>query len=115
MTTVWISGEPVAKQRARTVNGHTYTPPKTRAYEELVAVVARSRGKQYPNGDVSVEISLCSPRKLRGDIDNYAKAVLDGIVKGGLIGDDRQISRLLIEKRKTNQARGVVVKVEPHE
>ena len=36
--------------------------------------------------------------KLRGDIDNYAKSVLDGIVKGGMIKDDIHIMGLSVVK-----------------
>jgi Holliday junction resolvase RusA-like endonuclease len=92
-----IPGRPVAKQRARTVNGHTYTPPKTRAYEEAVAMLARSTRESFI-GDVHVLIDLTSKTKLRGDIDNYAKSILDGIVKGGLIVDDRDIIHLCVSK-----------------
>ena len=97
--TAVIPGRPVAKQRARTVNGHTYTPPKTRAYEELVAICAATASGSFAEGRLSVSVMLCSTTQLRGDLDNYAKSVLDGIVKGGLIGDDRQIRRLLIEEQ----------------
>lgn len=92
-----ILGRPVAKERARTMKGYTYTPPRTRAYEEHVAMVARSTGKTF-DGDIRVFIDLRSKAKLRGDIDNYAKCVLDGMVKGGLISDDRQIVHLNISK-----------------
>lgn len=104
MTTVTIPGAPVAKQRARTVNGHTYTPPLTRAYEEQVAFYSLQASERFPDGDVRVEIVLASPTRLRGDIDNYAKAVLDGIVKARLIGDDRQIVSLAIKMVKSEQA-----------
>jgi Holliday junction resolvase RusA-like endonuclease len=92
-----IPGRPVAKQRARTVNGHTYTPPATRSYEEAVAMTARSMRKTIL-GDVHVLIDLVSKTKLRGDIDNYAKSILDGVVKGGLIADDRDIVHLCVSK-----------------
>ena len=93
-----IPGRPVAKQRARTVNGHTYTPPETRAFEQLVAMCTQvqRRGEKL-TGDISVDITMTAEKKLTGDIDNYAKSILDGIVKGGAIEDDRQIRRLQIE------------------
>ena len=93
-----IPGRPVAKQRARTVNGHTYTPPKTRAFEEMVAMcVLTQRNGATVAGDVNVTITMGGTTRLRGDIDNYAKAILDGVVKGGAIEDDRQVRGLYIE------------------
>ena len=96
---ITVSGRPVAKQRARTVNGHTYTPPKTREYEELVAWSCRvAEGERFMSGDVAVLITLYAKRKLTGDVDNYAKCILDGMVKGGVLGDDRQIVSLTVTK-----------------
>jgi Holliday junction resolvase RusA-like endonuclease len=92
------------------MKGYTYTPPRTRAYEESVALIARSVKTRF-DGPVRVDIALSpagayvtvetageSRGKLRGDIDNYAKCVLDGIVKGGMIRDDIDIVGLAVEK-----------------
>lgn len=90
-----IPGRPVAKQRARTVNGHTYTPPATREYEELVAWSATAqRARHTLTGDVLVSMTITTRKRLRGDIDNYEKAILDGLVKGGALADDRQVREL---------------------
>jgi len=101
-----IPGRPVAKGRPRaTKTGIVYTPKATRDFEEHVAWMARSaKGKPFaPSDRLSVEISLHTKnRLLMGDIDNYAKSILDGLVKGGLIPDDGQIDHLCIERRRTN-------------
>ena len=90
------------------MRGHTYTPPKTREYEELVAWTARLIAPFGPDSRLRVRITLHdgladvevveldreARTKLRGDVDNYAKSIVDGLVKGGLIGDDRQIDEL---------------------
>lgn len=39
-------------------------------------------------------IALYSGTKLRGDIDNYAKAILDGLVLGEMLHDDDQVVML---------------------
>lgn len=50
-------------------------------------------------GDFSVEIQVCvTPGLPTIDLDNVAKAVLDGI-KGALFFDDGQVARLLVERR----------------
>jgi Holliday junction resolvase RusA-like endonuclease len=40
---------------------------------------------------VSREVHALRPKGLRGDGDNYEKAVLDVLVDAGVIGDDRQV------------------------
>lgn len=47
---------------------------------------------------LSVTIYAYPPDKRKRDIDNLAKPVLDSLQKGGLIADDNQISRLVIER-----------------
>ena len=93
-----IPGRPVAKQRARQRNGQFYTPAATRHFEDAVALIARAdRGPQL-TGEIEVEIHISTKRPMRGDVDNYAKSILDGIVKGGVIADDREIVSLCISK-----------------
>lgn len=80
----------MAKERPRTFahkkTGRiiTFTPDKTRAYEEVVRLFAhRARLlAQWPEPtsedrfSVSIELRL---GELTGDVDNYAKAILDGL------------------------------------
>lgn len=47
-------------------------------------------------GECIVWIELCAKRRLTGDPDNYAKAVLDGLQIGGMIENDRQVRELHI-------------------
>ena len=107
---VW---EPRAKARPRTVYDggryKTYTPETTKQAE-------KDLGKQWvgPPTEGSIEVVIlladtfvevtvipCDPpscRKLnRGDIDNYAKLVMDALNKIAW-NDDRQISRLYVYK-----------------
>lgn len=49
-----------------------------------------------------VTITELEPVKgtVRGDVDNYAKAILDGLQgSDGLIGNDRQVMQLTIDKQ----------------
>lgn len=104
---------PRAKQRPRTTvrNGRavTYTPKETRDAEANLA-------RQWPfepfEGDIDVRILMndetvrlevspapapTSRKLLRGDIDNYAKTILDAL-NGVAWIDDKQITRLSVEK-----------------
>ncbi len=88
-----VAGEPVPKGRPRfnRATGKPYTPRETVAYEDMVATYAMKQGQRF-EGPVSVTVTFkCKPR---GDIDNLAKAVLDGLQKGRLLADDSQVHKL---------------------
>ena len=136
--TFTVEGVPVAKQRARTVtrNGHTrtFTPAKTRGYEALVAECAREAMGDHPpmKGRVEVVISAAfvppvswSQKKYdaaitgkhwppKSDIDNIAKAILDGAQAGGAYLNDKQVCSLYAHKRYSARA-GVTVTVKTME
>src|SRR5689334_5613616 len=99
--TVVVSGEPVAKGRARmTKRGFTYTPTATRKYEAHARLAAQLAMGDRPPLDIPVRIELLvelpvpaswSKRKAeaaltgsvrptsRPDVDNYVKSILDAI------------------------------------
>lgn len=58
-------------------------------------------------GPVNVEIDL--PHKMRGDIDNRVKPILDALVASGRIDDDRNVVSLHVTKGR--QASDVLVTV----
>jgi len=91
MFTLVVSVEPVAKQRARILKtGHSYTPNKTKKYEDLLRstfLAYAKKNKIKPSDSplfLSVEFYLPRPKtnKLkkptsRPDLDNYLKCVMD--------------------------------------
>lgn len=63
-------------------------------------------------GDFAVEIRLeLAPGLPKLDLDNLAKAILDG-VKGAIFFDDAQVARLLVERAAATQER-VLVRIWP--
>lgn len=100
-----IEGRPRPKERPRfTRSGKTYTPKATLDYERIIAEAYRASGGPTFEGPVSVvigfsegqqSVSICSLNtekpKLRGDIDNYIKATLDGLQQGGAFKNDSQV------------------------
>lgn len=119
MIEFFVEGKPVGKGRPRfTMTGHTYTPEKTRAYEEAVAWECRKAMKgKLPSTlpqNVSVEVMVKPPKSWtktktknalggfitpgRPDIDNYLKAVLDGC-NGVAFLDDSQVVSVYATKR----------------
>jgi crossover junction endodeoxyribonuclease RusA len=108
--TFTVDSRPVPKGRPRmTRYGRVFTPKRTLDAEALVAAAyPRRRGKF--KGTVSVkmrftidgtEITIAdyvdTESRLKGDIDNYAKTILDGL-NGVAWGDDKQVVYIEAEK-----------------
>ena len=56
------------------------------------------QGVREIRGDTEALIVLHPPTRRRFDVDNYAKAILDVLTHTGVLEDDAQIVRLVIEK-----------------
>lgn len=122
MITFTVPGDPVGKGRPRatTIGGHArmYTPAKTAAYEQLVAVYASAAMKKAPLLEHPVRLRLGIYCKVPGtwskkrrddalagierpakkpDLDNIVKALADGM--NGIVWiDDSQIVELVCSK-----------------
>lgn len=108
---------PVPKARARsTANGHHYTPTKTRAFEDRIALAVR----QHYTGpmldcplrlrvDFLLQRPKSAPKRNPGrlpapkkpDLDNLIKAVKDGINASGLWADDARVVEVIARKELT--------------
>lgn len=104
-----VHGRPVPKGRPRmTRRGRVYTPKETILAEEQV-VEAINQADTVPefSGPVSVmmifekDSTIVKVRsmndtstKLRGDLDNYIKLLMDGIQRSPLIENDRQVMHI---------------------
>ena len=107
--TVFVPHKPVPKGRPRmTRRGRVFTPKRTLDAETLVAEAWGDNPKF--TGDVGIVMLLGSdgtlitvfpheaePQKLRGDIDNYVKTIMDGL-NGKAWDDDKQVTYLVAEK-----------------
>lgn len=82
---------------------HLYTKEETATFEAEIARLARIQHRalysgRYDKERVAVEMVLgCSDR--RGDVDNFAKAILDGLVKAELVMRDDSLVDLLLVRR----------------
>lgn len=92
-----LDGIPVPKGRPMTGKGRVYTPERTRAAEEMVAMLTLSKREAPFEGPVQVLLEF-RVSQWRGDLDNLAKLVLDGLAKGDAIRNDRQVKRLTLEE-----------------
>jgi crossover junction endodeoxyribonuclease RusA len=107
--TVFVPHKPVPKGRPRmTRRGRVFTPKRTLDAETLVAEAWGDNPKF--SGEVGIVMLLGSdgtlitvfpheaePQKLRGDIDNYVKTIMDGL-NGKAWDDDKQVTYLVAEK-----------------
>lgn len=119
-----INGECMPKARPRFSKfGHVYTTPKTRAYENIVKSTAIDNRvpcittalrveliiyKSIPKSFSKKKRELANEGKIypvvKPDIDNYVKAVLDGL-NGVLFVDDKQIVDFRAMKRYSDSPR----------
>ena len=123
---------PVAKGRPRTGNGRTYTPPKTRQAEELVAQYGRiaMAGRPPIDGPLQIDIVFYFPIPKRTkksdipffvgapkigvpDVDNLCKTCFDAL-NGIVYRDDNQICRITASKVYDLEP-GCVITVEDYE
>lgn len=123
-----IPGEPVAKGRPKLSRYGTYTPKKTKEYEEHIKQEWRKNGYREPlTGAVMVDIvfhrsiqksgsKAVKMARLTGkvkptikpDLDNYIKAVLDGL-NGLAWVDDSQIINISATKEYSMKPETVVL------
>jgi Holliday junction resolvase RusA-like endonuclease len=96
-----------------TPEGHEFVinevTSQARVYKQKLDRLLRTEMKLRPRwGEFEVEILIDLNRNFPAiDLDNVAKAVLDGI-KGAVFHDDAQVMRLVVEKRWADTERVLV-------
>lgn len=90
---VTVPGEPVPKARPRVVDGHTYTPSRTKQAEERLQWAFRQAlppGFVPTTEPVVLVVEFYRESKRRVDGDNLQKLVQDAM-NGIVVADDSQI------------------------
>lgn len=91
VVTFTVPGTPQPKSRPRVVNvrgrSRTFTPSRTKAYEEEIAWAAKAAGAKVIDGPVEVTARFFGTPC---DLDNGLKALLDGM-EGVCYRNDRQV------------------------
>lgn len=111
--TFFVHGNPVPKQAFRyTKNGHCYTDPRMKAWQETVAWEAKAAmvERDMLTGDLEALFVFTVSDKRRKDLDNLSKGTIDALT-GIVFKDDSQIVKLAIEKRYDKGNPGVFIAV----
>ena len=107
-----LAGHPAPKG-SRIYYGNGRSKEASARCKSWVQAVAYAARANRPVGGVldppyEVELTFCMPKGQRpkykwptkdGDLDKLVRAVLDGMTQGGLIVDDRHVTRIVTEKR----------------
>lgn len=81
-----------------TRSGRHYVTAEALAFKDAVALF--SKGKSIRGESYYVEIMIYLAKKQKGDIDNFAKCCLDGLVDAGVIDSDSKVTYLGLFKRR---------------
>lgn len=110
---------PLSKERPRVERGRGRTPQRTRDYEAAVAVVAQAamRGRPPSSSPVRVIALFEQVDRIRRDIDNQLKALLDGISgsrtrSGPVLVNDSQVVEVRVRTVRGAPINRITVLVE---
>lgn len=127
-----VLGPVQGKARARTVNGHSYTPQNTVLYENWIkqCFTEQCKHRWFNKEPLNMVIWAMFPitkstskkdKKLmaewkihptkKPDADNIAKVICDAL-NGVAYGDDTQVINLSVKKRYTDKEPKVIVYIE---
>lgn len=106
---VVVKGSPISKSNFKLSNkdGRSILPTKTGTYhdryydyEEAIVIAARSQNPQvtFTESLIAVLKVYYKSEKRHPDTNNITKSIFDGIEKSGLIVNDAQVRRLIIEE-----------------
>lgn len=102
--------------KMRTRRGVTFVSKDAKAFKAELALYAhqiispiryvaergRKRLSAHPE-TYAVEIIVFQGAKQKGDVDNYAKCVLDGLAEAGVIHSDAAVTDLTLRKRRDRE------------
>ncbi len=106
-----VPGQPVPKARPRVVGQHAYTPVRTVAAEKRIGQYLKVAYPHLKPATGRLKVALMFHLShARGDIDNYAKLVLDAL-NGRAWVDDQQIDTLVVSVLRNTADPGLMVSV----
>lgn len=67
----------------------------------VAMILAQTRGQKRIAGHFGVRLNL--PHKMRGDLDNRIKPILDALVESERVDDDRNVQSLIVTKTRKEE------------
>ena len=129
MAYVSVEGKIQGKGRPRFYNGHALTPQNTVVYENLIKLAYKQQDGKLHEREVRVDVwanfaipksypkklhALCESGRIRPikkpDVDNIAKAVLDGL-NGVAYSDDCKVTTICVRKRYVTDNERLIILV----
>jgi Holliday junction resolvase RusA-like endonuclease len=93
--------------KMRTRRGVTFVTDDAKAFKAAVCYCSLRHTsdpfKAFSDCDLEVEVIVYQGKGDKGDVDNYAKCVLDGLVEAGVIRTDAAITDLTLRKRRDRE------------
>ena len=78
-----------------------YLTPAAKAWHNTVAVIAQ--GQVVEGASHEIDYTVFQGAGSRGDVDNYAKVILDGLVRAGVLKSDASVVALHCYKRRDRE------------
>jgi Holliday junction resolvase RusA-like endonuclease len=96
-----VPGNPIPCPRPRVVRNHAYIPQKARTYIDMISweVKLKMLTDHDSGGLWGLSVVFYRENKLRTDIDNLCKSILDAITNARFWDDDNQLIDLSAKKR----------------
>lgn len=98
LTLLILMEPPSANRYVRHARGRHFRTKEADAWYATVAITAR--GQSIPGKAHAVEYTVYQGHGSRGDVDNYAKCILDGLTKAGVLKSDATVVDLVCHKRR---------------
>jgi len=97
-------------------SGHRrYISKRGKEFKDHVAWYCKEhKVSSFGGVDVEVHIVIHPRSKILMDIDNCAKAILDSVEGAGIVFDDKQVVRLVIERGILVKGGGCTVTIKKH-
>jgi crossover junction endodeoxyribonuclease RusA len=81
-----------------TRSGRHYVTAEAKAFKSAVSIFAAKHRGSQDSSECLVEINVYLGRGARGDVDNFAKVCLDGLVEAGVLRSDSEVQKLTLAK-----------------
>lgn len=82
---------------------------------KIRSLKATTRMEMPIHSTISIEVHAHPPDDKKRDLDNILKALFDSLVKGGLLQDDSQISRLLVERMDIIKGGQIIIRIKEYD